>query len=427
MGTLNPGRIAIVGAGAAGLTAAWLLRGRSEITLYEREGHLGGHARTVTVEDQGREIPLDLGFMVFNHRNYPRFTQLLNALGGIEISESEMSFGYFSPADRAGYVVNWAPGTKCPAMSSAAAVRDLLPELLGDILRFGRTARADLEADRIGNLSLGEYLGQRGFSQSFADRYAVAMGSAIWSTPQRSLKQFPAADFLRFFANHGLLTLSDPPQWLHIHGGSRRYVQAIRSALPDAARLRTPVERIERSPEGVWVRAAGRSPERFDHVILAVHADEVLALLANPNDEERAYFSAWRYERNEAILHTDVTVMPPDRALWASWNYCDEGDAADAPLSMTYFLNRLQALPDNRRNYFLTLNPGRAFSPEHVLGHYSFTHPTYSGPTASRRGLIFELNGMGGVWYCGSYMGDGFHEDAVRSGWDAATRLGGLS
>jgi predicted NAD/FAD-binding protein len=393
------------------------------VTLFEREPRLGGHAWTVEVEEDGRSIPLDLGFMVFNRRNYPHFTRLLEELGGIEAADSEMSFGYYEPAERAGYVVNW--DFRSPRPVPRGTVRNLLPELLGDILRFGRTAEADLRADRLDGLSLGDYLGRHGYAREFAERYAIAMGSAIWSTPPRSLLQFPAETFLRFFANHGMLTLTDPPQWLHVRGGSRRYVEAIARALPLAVHCTRPVEEVERLAEGVSVRVEGKAPRRFDHVVLAVHADEVLGLLATPTSEEYESFSAWRYEPNDAVLHTDATVMPPDPALWASWNYRDEGKEGRGPLTVTYHLNRLQGLADAARQYFLTLNPAQPIPPEHVLGNYQFRHPVYSAQALAGRDRLAALNGTGRVWYCGSYFGYGFHEDAVRSGLEVARGLGG--
>jgi predicted NAD/FAD-binding protein len=415
-------QVAIIGGGAAGLTVAWQLHARHDVTLFERADCLGGHAKTVCVEDGGRLVPLDLGFMVFNRRNYPQFSRLLLALGEIAVGDSEMSFGYFSPVDRAGYVVNWDSRSQRPTRS-AGGVRDLVPELVGDILRFCRTARADLQGNRLGALSLGAYLRLRDFPQDFADRYVVAMGSAIWTTPARSLWQFPAQDFVRFFANHGLLDLTEPPQWLHIRGGSRCYVQAIASALAGAAYCEAPVAKIERVTGGVKVHVAGRSAQHFDHAVLAVHADEVLAILADPTSLETACFSAWRYERNDAVLHTDATIMPPDPSLWAAWNFSALPDSARGPVAITYYLNRLQGLCAADRSYFLTLNPRTPFPPEHVLGSYSFTHPVYSEEALSNRGRMGSLNGTSRVWYCGSYFGDGFHEDAVRSGLDVATRL----
>ena len=346
----------------------------------------------------------------------------MRALGEIAVGESEMSFGYFSPGDRAGYIVNWTPRSKRPSQA-VGGVRDLLPELLGDIVRFCRKAKEDLEANRLVGLSLGAYLRLRKVPRDFADRYAIAMGSAIWSTPPRSLVEFPAESFFRFFANHGLLDLTGPPQWLHIRGGSRCYVQAIASALVGAAQCQAPVEKVQRVDGGVRVQIAGRSPQPFDHAVFAVHADEVLGLLADPTDEERSCFSAWRYERNVAVLHTNVRIMPPEPGLWAAWNYRAEPDAAFGPLAVTYYLNRLQGLGEAERSYFLTLNPRAPFPQEHVLGTYSFTHPVYSEQALTARGRLAALNGRDRVWYCGSYLGHGFHEDAVRSGLEVASRL----
>ncbi len=285
-------RVAVVGAGAAGLTAAWLLRRQHVVTLFEREGHLGGHAWTVEVDDGGRRLPLDLGFMVFNRRNYPHFCRLIESLTGISIQDSEMSFGYYSPAEQAGYIVNWDPRWSRP--TRVGPTHDLLPELLGDIVRFCRQAHKDLEANRLAGLTLGDYLAQCGASRDLVERYVVATGSALWSTPAGSMLLFPAESFLRFFATHGLLTMTDAPRWLHIHGGSRCYVQAIAAALPGATYCHTPVKRVERRADGVAVWVGEGPPQQFDQVVLAVHADEVLSLLVNPTAEEQDFFSGWR-------------------------------------------------------------------------------------------------------------------------------------
>ncbi len=416
-------RIAVLGAGAAGLTAAYLLQRRHEVTLYEKARELGGHAHTIVI-DRGPDAgtTLDVGFMVLNRRNYPTLYRLLAQLDGVEVADCEMSFAYYSPEEHAGYVVNRAGRADAPR-PEGDGVRDLLPGLLPEVMRFCRQALRDLKAGSLAGLSLGDYLGALRVSPECVRRYVLAMGAAIWSTPPAEMLAFPADSYLRFLDNHGMLA-ANPPQWQYVRGGSRTYVQAI------ARRLRqvhpgADVQQVVRGPDGVRVHAAGLAPRDYDYVVLAVHGDQALPLLADPSDAERRTLGAWKYQRNDGFLHTDVSVLPPDRRMWASWNYREApGGGRSDLLQVTYHLNRLQGHANTTRQYFVTLNPTAPVAAECVVRPLSFTHPTFTFPALAAREELRALNGHNRTFYCGSYFGYGFHEDAVRSGVAVAEALG---
>jgi predicted NAD/FAD-binding protein len=418
-------RIAVIGAGAAGLTAAYLLERRHEVTLYEKGHSLGGHAHTIVL-DRGPDAgtPLDVGFMVLNRRNYPTMYRLLAQLPGVQTYDCEMSFAYYSPAEGAGYVVNRSrPGNPSSAREETG-VRDLLPALLPEILRFCHQAVRDLESEALAEVSLGDYLGWHRISAECVRRYVVAMGAAIWSTPPWEMLAFPAQSYLRFLNNHGMLC-QDPPQWQYIKGGSRRYVEAMAGQLCGPVHLGADVEWVVRDPDGVLVRVRGSAAQKYDLVVLGVHGDQALRLLAEPTELERWALAAWKYQLNSGYLHSDASVMPPDRRLWASWNYQEapNGRRTDL-LQVSYHLNRLQGHGDTKHQYFVTLNPTRAIAEESIVRPLSFTHPTFSLAAMRGRDELLSHNGENRTYFCGSYCGYGFHEDAIKSGAAVAAALG---
>ncbi len=430
VGPIAPGaRVAIVGAGAAGLTAAYLMRERHTVTLFEAAPFAGGHAHTFVVPDgPDAGTALDVGFMVFNDRNYPHMHRLLERLGGMVISPSEMSFGYTSADGAVQYALNWDPaGAFAQRLNlvpgGAAAAQSGLVPMMGDVLRLFRRASRDLEAGALGDASLGDYVRSLGLSEGLLRDYLVPMGAAIWSASPADLPAAPAAFVLGFFRNHGLLSVEAGPQWLYLEGGARTYVDAIARELRGALRLGTGVAHVARGEDGVRLTLADGSTAAFDHVVVATHADQALALLADPSPDEAAWLGAWRYQANEAVLHTDAGVMPENRAVWASWNYCGEADAAGAP-SLTYHLNRLQGHRDTAEQYFLTLNARRAIDPARVLRTFRFTHPCYGPAAVASRAALAAANGGRRTYFCGSYFGNGFHEDAIRAGADVAAAFG---
>ncbi len=427
---IRPGaHLAIIGAGAAGLTAAYLLQQRYRVTVFEADHRCGGHAQTIVLPDgPDAGTPLDIGFMVLNDRNYATLHQLLRALGEIDIGDSEMSFGYYSEPDDFHYALNWSGDS---AFAQATNRQGALPanahflELLTHIMRFCRQVSGDLQAGRLDGLTLGDYFAVQPFSQALIDRYVLPMGAAIWSTPPGRLLAFPAEAFARFFEHHGLLSLQDVPRWQYIKGGSHRYVQRLISSLQGKVACSHPVAAVARRDASAVVATSSGESHVFDAVVMATHADQTLRLLVDPSADEQRLLGAWCYQTNDAILHTDIGVMPPDATSWASWNYTREAAAdEDGALCVSYHLNRLQHHLHTDRSYFLTLNRQRAIASDHVLGEFTFTHPTYTFASLASQAPLKRLNGARRTFFCGSYLGYGFHEDAVQSGVAVAQLLG---
>ncbi len=427
------GHLAIIGAGAAGLTAAYLLQQRYRVTVFERDHRCGGHAHTITL-DHGPDAgtSLDIGFMVFNDRNYPTLHRLLRTLGDIDIGVSDMSFSYYAEPDDLHYALNWS-GARILAQETNPQgssgdqphANAHLLALLMDIMRFCRQVRDDLREGRLEGLTLGAYLSAKPFPQMLIDRYVLPMGAAIWSTPPGQMLAFPAQAFVRFFEQHGLLSLQDVPRWQYIRGGSHRYVERLITSLRGHVACTRTVEAVIRHDDRVVVTTANGDSHAFDAVVVAAHADEALCLLADPSEDEQRLLGVWHYQKNDVVLHTDTGVMPPDLASWASWNYTREATAdASTALCVSYHLNRLQGHLKTAKPYFLTLNRQRDMASEHVLGEFTFTHPTYTFDSLASQAELKCLNGTRRTFFCGSYFGYGFHEDAVQSGVAVAQLLG---
>ena len=414
-------RIAVVGTGVAGLTAAWLLARRHDVTLLEREPRVGGHTRTLTVSDgPDRGTPIDTGFIVMNHHNYPLFTRVLDQLK-VELRDSDMSFSWHDPAR--GFA--WC-GTNLRGLfaTPSSLVSPAHWGMIRDILRFNRRATDDLESGLDPALTLGDYVRLLGLGPVFRDRYLYAMGSAIWSSPPDGLDAFPATAFLHFFKNHGLLSVNDRPQWRYVAGGSRTYVEAMRATFAREPLVNAGVRAVVRKEAAVEVVLHDGRVLSFDQVVLAAHADESLAMLDAPTADERDLLGAWSYQPNEVVLHWDESVMPRRAAAWASWNFCAEpGVGGDQPVSVSYHMNRLQKLA-TARQYFVTLNRRLPLDPAKVIDRAVLTHPVFHLAALESQSRLPELNGTGRVWYCGSYFGYGFHEDAVRSAVELAARFG---
>lgn len=407
-------RVAVVGTGVSGLVAAHLLQSRAELTIFEARDRIGGHVATVEVEGPtGGAMAVDTGFIVYNRRNYPLFSRLLEDLG-VETQPSDMSFSV--RCDRTGLEYN---GSTLRQLFSRR--RNLLDpgfyRMLLDILRFNREAVGALE-NGAAQASLGEYVVSAGYSRRLAEHYLVPMGSALWSVPRSRVLDMPAAFFVRFFENHGMLTVDDRPEWRVVTGGSRRYVEAL--VRPFRPRIRTgaSVQRVERTEDGVRVDGA-----LFDHVVLACHSDQALALLADATPAERAILGALPYQENDVVLHTDTSVLPRRRRAWGSWNYWLKG-GDDAPATVTYDMNLLQSLPGDT-TYCVTLNATDAIDPETILHRTSYAHPVYTQAGFAAQKRYEEIGGAARrTHFCGAYWGYGFHEDGVRSGVRVARDLG---
>ncbi len=416
--TETPLKIAVVGCGVAGLTAAWLLNRRHQVELFEKNDYVGGHTRTLTIPDgPDAGTPVDTGFIVMNHRNYPLFTRVLEQLG-VALDDSSMSFSYYDRESGYGYAGN---GLRGLLPHPAYLLKRPHLQLMRDLWRFARIGHRDLLEGRLSGKCLGEYLGQRGFSKAFQLNYLYPMGAAIWSSPIAEMAAFPAEPYLHFLENHGLLRLTNRPQWRYVKGGSRTYLRAMLGTFDRPPRLQAAPQRIRRTADGVLLEMPSGERLPYDHVVIGAHADEALKLLADPDDEERRNLGAWRYQDNTVVLHTHAdATMPPDRRLWSSWNFVRApGQSTGRPVSVSYHMNRLQRLPA-RHDYFVTLNPETEIPDGRIIDRTTLTHPLYGFEAMASQPRLAAANGRRNTWLCGSYFGYGFHEDAVRSAVDVA-------
>ena len=411
-------KIAIIGSGIAGLTSAYLLQREHDITVFEAQDWIGGHTHTVPVRLEGREYAVDTGFIVFNDWTYPNFIQLLQQLG-VGFKPTEMSFAVSDPDTGVEYNGH--------DLNSLFAQRSnlLSPRFWGmirDILRFNKEALSDLEQGRIAaDTTLGQYLSQNGYGQRFIDHYIVPMGAAIWSMSLADMLQFPLQFFVRFFKNHGLLSVSNRPQWYVIEGGSSAYVAPLTKGFAERIRLNCPVSRVERDELGVTLESpAGR--ERFDAVIFACHSDQALQLLAEPSASETEILGALRYADNDVVLHTDTRVLPKRRLAWASWNY-RLGGPTRQPAAVTYNMNILQGI-ESEHTFCVSLNQTDAIDPEKILARFSYAHPQYSLAASAAQQRGEELQGRQHSYFCGAYWANGFHEDGVVSALRVARHFG---
>lgn len=412
----NPLKIAVIGSGVAGLTATHLLQRKFKVTLFEINNRLGGHTNTVMIPDgMDAGTPVDTGFIVMNHRNYPLLTKLFNQVG-VELRDSDMSFGYHDSPSRLQYCGNGLDGLFA---QRANFFRPSFHRMVRDLLRFLKTAERDLEEQRLTGESLGEYLHHRNFGPEFINHHLIPMGSAIWSTPCEQMMEFPAQNFLHFFHNHGLLSLNDRPQWKTVVGGSCSYIERMKQCWNRVdIQLNANITGIKRDAEGVELMFADGSLKCFDHAVIATHADQALSLLNDPSPEEETSLGCWNYTTSRTLLHTDESVMPPIQKIWSSWNFKRlEGSRT----CLTYHMNRLQGL-DTEKQYFVSLNLPR--EPKGIIREFMYKHPTFTRETLEKRPLLARLNGKQNTWYAGSYFGYGFHEDAVRSAVEVARGFG---
>jgi predicted NAD/FAD-binding protein len=421
METENKPQVAIIGGGVAGIGAAYLLQRKYRVTLIEKNDYLGGHTHTVPLPsgaDAG--TPLDTGFIVMNEKNYPELSWFFSELG-VKTQASDMSLSVQVPSRRVLYSSDFPHGL-------FAQFRNLWTpafyQMLGEILRFYSKASQDLDAGSdLSGMTLRDYLAYGKFSKVFIEDHLTPMAGAIWSMPLGKVLDFPAMTFLQFYQNHGLLNLREKPQWRTVAGGSHVYVQAFKKVFQGEVLLNTSVNAVRREKEKVQVLTAQKKLV-FDHAVLACHADEALALLQDPSEEEKRLLGAWHYSSNPTVLHTDRRMMPAKRRAWASWNVFRRDDAAiGLPVAVTYFMNRLQKLKVST-DYFVTLNREDEIDASRIVGHYLYHHPTYTFDSLHSQRSLNALNGRGRTWYCGSYFGHGFHEDAVRSGFKVAELMG---
>ena len=400
-------KIAVVDSGVSGLVAAHLLSPRHDVVLFEADARIGGHVHTIDVPGTAGPSAVDTGFIVFNRRTYPSFVRLLDRLG-VAAQESDMSFGVRSEARDLEYSGSGLLGLYA---QPANAVSPRFHRMVADMFRFFREARELLEEGS--EVELLRWLEARGYSRAFIEDHLLPMVGAVWSSSREGVKAFPARFLARFFENHGFLQVNDRPAWYTVKGGSRTSVQAILDGFRGEVRTSCPVLKVRREPRAVIVRFAGAAAERFDHAILACHADQALRMLEDPSPAEREILSAFPYRPNDVLLHDDEAVMPHRKRAWASWNYhLDDGGAPGA--SVTYWMNHLQRLPGPRQ-LFVTLNRSGAVRPERVLRRLEYHHPVFTMAGVAAQARHPELLGPRRTSYCGAYWRNGFHEDGVVS------------
>ncbi|MFL1517273.1 FAD-dependent oxidoreductase [Pseudomonas prosekii] len=410
--------IAIIGSGISGLTSAYLLNRRHDVTVFEASDWVGGHTHTVDVTVDGQTHAVDTGFIVFNDWTYPNFIRLLGQLG-VRFKPTEMSFSVNDPDSGLEYNGN--------NLNSLFAQRSnlLSPgfwKMLRDILRFNKEALRDLEQQRIAaDTTLNDYLQANGYSERFILHYIVPMGAAIWSMSMADMLGFPLQLFVRFFKNHGLLSVNDRPQWCVIEGGSSAYIAPLTASFKERIRLNCPVTRVERDLDGVVIHSAAGS-ERFDKVIFACHSDQALKLLAEPSSAEQSILGALPYADNEVVLHTDIGLLPKRKLAWASWNYRLNG-AGNTHAAVTYDMNILQGLQSDT-TFCVSLNQSAGIDPSKVLAKFTYAHPQYSLKAVAAQQRWEELDGAQHTYYCGAYWANGFHEDGVVSALRVARSLG---
>ena len=418
-------RIAVVGSGIAGLSAASSLSSEAKVTLYEAERWFGGHAHTVDVRIEGLSHGVDTGFLVFNDRTYPGLIALLSRLG-VASAPSEMSFSVQAPASGWEWCGSGLNGVFAQR-GNLASVPFL--GMLVEVLRFNRltTAMAARGADTELDEPIGDFLARHRFGKAFREGYFLPMIGCIWSCPTRQMLRFPVGTMIRFCDNHGLLRLRDRPQWRTVQGGSKHYVDRLLESIADK-RAATPVRAVRRLPPGdgaagVMVATDGRS-ERFDDVVLACHSDQALALLGDASEGERDVLRAIKYHNNHAVLHTDRSMLPRRPRAWAAWNYerAADQDRADAGVCLHYLINRLQPLPW-RTPVVVSLNPLRPIQPETVLGQWQYAHPVFDRAAIQAQRELPAIQGRSHVWFCGAWTRYGFHEDGLMSGHAVAEGL----
>jgi len=413
-------RIAVVGSGIAGLGSALLLHRQGHaVTLFEAGPVLGGHTATVDVTLDGATAPVDTGFLVFNDRTYPHLVALFDELGVASVA-SEMSFSV--RVDERG--LEWA-GTDLASLFAqpSNALRPDFWRMLADIMRFNRATTAMIAAGMVPTLSLAAYLDSEGYGAPFREWYLLPMAAAIWSSPKQDILDFPLPTFVRFCHNHGLLSISNRPQWRTVVGGAREYVRRIAAELPDV-RVDTPVRRVRRGERGVDVEAGGVTTH-FDEIVLACHSDQALALLADPSPPEARLLSRIRYQPNRVLLHTDAALLPKSRRAWAAWNYLAAADAdGTRPVAVSYLINRLQPLPFETP-VVVTLNPPFEPDPAKLLQEFEYWHPLLDSAAVTAQQGIARIQGVRHTWYAGAWLGYGFHEDGLRSAHAVADGIAG--
>lgn len=409
-------RIAIIGAGVSGLVAAYLLHQQHDVVVFEAGDYIGGHTNTIDVETPDGTIPVDTGFIVFNERNYPLFCRLLSQLR-VESQPSEMSFSV--SCEKTGLEYNGSSINQLFAKRSN--ILSLTHwKMLRDIMRFNRNAERLYDTGRA--TTVEEYVREHRFSNAFLENYLIPIGASIWSCPSGTFRSFPMRFVIDFLRNHGMLQISDRPQWRVIKGGSKQYIEPLTRSFRERIHLSTPVQLIERYADRVELHLKEGESERFDHVVIACHSDQALRMLAEPSKLEHELLGAFPYQANETVLHTDESLLPKRRRAWGSWNYRIRSDDSDA-VAITYHMNMLQSI-SSKTPYCVTLNESERINPDKVLKRFLYHHPIFTLEREAAQERHAEVIGSNRTSFCGAYWGYGFHEDGVRSAVRVAEHFG---
>ncbi len=419
---MKPLSIAVIGSGIAALSAAWLLSKHHRVTVFEKEARIGGHSNTVDVPTPDGSVPVDTGFIVFNPASYPNLVALFDHLD-VETTETAMTFA--ASLNNGGYEYSGSgPRGVFGQISNLVSTNHW--RMLCDIQRFFK--QAELEAhDLRPDTSMADWLRQNNYSKAFIDNHLQPMAAAIWSTPAACVLELPAVSFMRFFANHGLLKVRNRPNWRTVASGSRQYIQKMLDDGKLEVRLSSAIKSIHRQQDSVIIHDILGKNHAFDHVVIGAHADEALAMLDDADELECNLLKPFTYSQNKTVLHTDPSQMPKRKPLWSSWNYIERADnTGENQLTVSYWMNRLQPLK-TRTDLFVTLNPARQIDPAKALAQFTYSHPVFDASAMRAQRDLWELQGRRRTWFCGSYFGYGFHEDALQSGLAVAEDLAAIS
>ena len=413
-------KIAVIGSGIAGLSAAHVLSREHEVSLFEANDYLGGHTHTQDVELGGKTYPVNTGFIVYNDWTYPNFIKLMDQLG-VESEASDMSFSV--RCENTGLEYN---GTSLNSLFAQRLniIRPKFLFMVKDILRFNKQTVELLAKDEVDDeQTLGQFVIENGYSDAFVNYYIVPMGAAIWSASVAVMMDFPLRFFLRFFNNHGMLSVDDRPQWRVLKGGSRSYIEPITRSFKDRIHLSTPIKQVHRHEDGVDIITKQGDTLRFDQVVFACHSDQALAMLAEPTRAESEVLGALPYQNNHVVLHTDESLMPKKKLAWAAWNYHIPQRANDCAM-VTYNMNILQNFDDAPETLLLTLNRNQEINPAKIIAKYEYTHPVFTQDGIKAQARHADISGHNRTHYCGAYWFNGFHEDGVKSGLRVAEAFG---
>jgi predicted NAD/FAD-binding protein len=415
-------KIAIVGTGISGMSAAWLLNEHHDITVYEKNSYIGGHSNTADIAIDGQAVSVDTGFIVYNPANYPNLVALFEHLD-VPTRTSDMSFAASLNDGGLEYSGTDLRGLLAQPLNM---MRPRFLRMVRDIFRFYKQVPQLIGDSSLRHISLRDFLKTNDYSDAFIYDHLMPMGAAIWSSSVEQMLDFPTLAFLRFFDNHGLVQLNDRPEWRTVDGGSREYVNRLTASFADRIRTDQSISMIERGETSQTIIHSDGSRENYDQIVLACHADEALQLLAEPTEDEQSVLGAIGYQPNRAVLHTDTSLLPKRKAAWASWNYMGTGNGqADQLLCVTYLMNRLQKLP-TETPVMLTLNPCKAIDPDKIIRSYDYEHPLFNVAAIESQPKLWSLQGKQNTWFCGAYFGSGFHEDGIQAGLAVAERLGGV-